>query len=1109
MMAPQSVVDLLRVAVKGGALGTYDFYIEGARRELMEPLKVAFERQTSRRQGWRDIPTIQHGAGAARQFAEWLLAESSGIAGIADVTPINLRRWYHSGNAGFPMPDTDISAVRTLLRRVDGLPESTRQHLARKSRLHPGEPYSDEEQAALVSASWDLIDVATNRIANNVDLRARFRSGDQLIDDVRIRIKGEECGAGQALEYLSRWGKLPARVHPLSQVAPLREYLGVTGRNFSDALFLSIGELCALEILFVAEAGYRPDLLREMEVGELGACEFDSSALVAQDRKSRAGAPDFPKTLAATRARLHGIGEFLTQPTRQTLAALGHETNLLFVARAAASSSRALAGLFITGRDEWGRRAIAWQRLTGAGGADGNRPALKRLRTAVRPSDESGICDFPDLQMAPDLVMSLGAAYRRLTAPGGEWSSSEAAQAGAGLLHRFVREITALNPGVAALHDITPDILSDWSAKAIRSAYGSREAVDLVRALLREAGWSSDAGTTGGSGGPAARQLDRPTAASLPAPGWRPPEPVSADGLTVNSAAGGGIVCDFTCTGAHDNVIKPIVAVFGRRASIGGSWNSESTVKGHERSVKRFVREIVAANPDLDAIKNLTAEMWWAWSGPAHGDPPARSVVEVVRDLLRDLDDLSDTTRQALNYTRPQKRKKRRPPSYSPELAKTIRDASLEMIYAACVRIDQNLEARDAFRSGEEPANAAHFAIGGAWLTVGQWLDTLSTNGAPPGNPSDKKSLAKLREALGLGPDEIFGQALFLTGPEVFALLTLFVCEGGYNLTSLNDLKAGGFRVDDGELDPELRMIEHDKPRRGSRRFSWEALIGQRVTLQEVAEFLTDPARETLAALGHPTDELFIACVKRGRSAHGSRRFRTDWRTLKPDAVGWSERAGVTDEQGRPLSVRRLRRTQQVISEVPKHNTRNTHWNTYLRDDPQTLVKARDAILRLQTRVVGDVRAHERQLRTLNAAELSAPSAEVARQTNMPEESVELLRAGELDTCWVACRCITDSPFADPGEQCPMSFFTCFLCPNAIMTPEHLPQVIALRDEIVARTRHLTDEEWQAEVGDFVGAVEDAIAQFSSDDIATARAKMTETHTETARTLLDYEGRMR
>ena len=148
-------------------------------------------------------------------------------------------------------------------------------------------------------------------------------------------------------------------------------------------------------------------------------------------------------------------------------------------------------------------------------------------------------------------------------------------------------------------------------------------------------------------------------------------------------------------------------------------------------------------------------------------------------------------------------------------------------------------------------------------------------------------------------------------------------------------------------------------------------------------------------------------------------------------------------------------------------------------------------------------------MRTLNAAELSAPSAEVARQTNMPEESVELLRAGELDTCWVACRCITDSPFADPGEQCPMSFFTCFLCPNAIMTPEHLPQVIALRDEIVARTRHLTDEEWQAEVADFVGAVEDAIAQFSSDDIATARAKMTEAHTETARTLLDYEGRMR
>ena len=535
MMAPQSVVDLLRVEVSGGALGTYDFYIEGARRELMEPLTVAFERQTSRGKGWRDIPTIQHGAGAARQFAEWLLADSPGITGLADVTPINLRRWYHSGNAGFPMPDTDISAVRTLLRRADGLPESTRRHLARKFRLYPGEPYSDEEQAALVSASWGLIDAVTNRIANNVDLRDRFRTGDQPINDVRIRINGEECGAGQALEYLSRWGKLPARVSPLSQVAPLREYLGVTGRYISDALFLSAGELCALEILFVAEGGYRPELLSEMEVGELGACKFDSSALVAQDRKSRAGAPDSPETLAATRARLHGIGEFLTQPARQTLAALGHETNLLFVAGSAVSRSRALAGLLITGRVESVARAVAWQRLTGAGDADGNRPALKRLRAVARPSDGSGIHDFPDLKMAPGLVMSLAAAYGRLTAPGGEWSSPEAAQVGAGLLRRFVREITALNPGVAALHDITPEILSDWNAKAVRSAYGSREAVDLVRALLREAGWSTDAGTTGGSGGPAARQLGRPTAASLPAPGWRPPEGhVPQVGVTVH-----------------------------------------------------------------------------------------------------------------------------------------------------------------------------------------------------------------------------------------------------------------------------------------------------------------------------------------------------------------------------------------------------------------------------------------------------------------------------------------------------------------------------------------------------------------------------------------------
>ena len=672
MIAPRLGDDSMRVVVtrvRNGDLGTYDFAIPGAPPGLMKPLKAVFERKTRPPGRWRTRPVIERAAQAARQFAEAIVAAKPGITGIDDLTPLDLRRWYISGTAGFPPPQADISAVRTFLRAVAGLPEPTREYVARQHQPYRGELYSTEEQQILVFASWLLIKSACIRIAASRDVLACLDSGTQSADEVRVRIGGKEWSGRAILKHISRWGKMPDGNR--ENLSALRKYLCVGEQGYSAALFPSAGEIFALQILFVTAGSYPDTVLNEMEVGEFGVCEFDPASLLAEGDESHAVTPGPPHTVSVARARLHGIAEFLTQGVRETLATLGHGTNRLFVASATTRKSSDPTGSFVTdwSRAHWAARS--WQRLTGVGDSDGAPPNLKRLLADVRPSDtpagsgtlsvhvtgddggDLGTDDFTDLRVPTDLVAPLCAALTRLSGPGGEWRSREAFRAGAGILRRIVRELTATNPGVVALDDITPEMWSAWSTEARRSAHGSRVAVDLAHTLLREARWPPNGGTTPDADDVSARPQARRTAAVLPEIGWRPDEPVSADGRKVTAAAEGGFVCDFSSIDAPDNLIEPIVAAFAPHAGIAGGWKSVNTVRVAANNTKRFVRDIVAANPGLEAIEDLTAEMWWEWTAPAQGKAPPDSVVKVVRFILRDIDALRGTTRRALYRRRP------------------------------------------------------------------------------------------------------------------------------------------------------------------------------------------------------------------------------------------------------------------------------------------------------------------------------------------------------------------------------------------------------------------------------------------------------------------------
>jgi hypothetical protein len=91
------------------------------------------------------------------------------------------------------------------------------------------------------------------------------------------------------------------------------------------------------------------------------------------------------------------------------------------------------------------------------------------------------------------------------------------------------------------------------------------------------------------------------------------------------------------------------------------------------------------------------------------------------------------------------------------------------------------------------------------------------------------------------------------------------------------------------------------------------------------------------------------------------------------------------------------------------------------------------------------------QLRVLSPAEeqlLARDPQQAPEVAGIEPAQAGLLLAGELDLWLSACRDFTGSPFAAPGKPCPVAFWSCPDCPNAIITSRKLPAILAFLDHI-------------------------------------------------------------
>ena len=600
------------------------------------------------------------------------------------------------------------------------------------------------------------------------------------------------------------------------------------------------------------------------------------------------------------------------------------------------------------------------------------------------------------------------------------------------------------------------------------------------------------------------------TAAAVPAAGYRRPAMLSADGLRVSVVGENGEdfgTFDFTDVVAPVELKRALVAGFACASGPGGRWKSVHTVKQAAKVLQRFAGEVSAANPHLATIAEVTAEVWWGWRSAVESTNRWPAQINMARALLHDVKGLPTTTQRAMNARAP--KPTRAYDAYSRDEFKRIRSGAWRVVDAARSRIEGNVEFLARYRAGETPADPELLKTRKKAWTRGAWLDCLSLTGRAPssyGIPADTGR--QNRAVVGVAAGRPLKEALFLTGGEVFALMALFVCEGGYNGAVLSSMTVSGGRADDRKFDDPVHLVEMDKPRRGAdARFFSNAFAGERAVLWDMAVSLTQPARETLATLGHPTDTLFISVASMNRSAHPTGLFRTDWSGRHGPVSTWSRSVQVTGDDGSPLRVTltRLRLSEQVLNERSSQNSEAVSASVYRYPDPQTHAKARSVVLQGQADAVEHAQATV-QMRMITGSELAAARTDpdsLAEKLGVEPGKVSLLTHGQLDTPTGACLNYNDSPFAEPGEPCRASFLSCLACPNAVATLDHLPRLVVLHDALVGISEAVSQQEWREHYAGHHARLQHLLHHCANDEeVAQARSSATTADIETVEKLL-------
>lgn len=533
----------------------------------------------------------------------------------------------------------------------------------------------------------------------------------------------------------------------------------------------------------------------------------------------------------------------------------------------------------------------------------------------------------------------------------------------------------------------------------------------------------------------------RGVSAALPTGDYQRPAALDEAGVIVvhvNEKGNQRALYDFGRLPGTAEMRRSLAALFARQAAPTGPWRSIETSREMWTLLGTFTRWLAQVDSPPQDIDQISPAIWSQWRVSRPATPMGERQVGKVGSLLR-LDPRLPVATHELTLKRVVKSVSKET-AYSAEQFDLIKQAAARSFRLAWQRITDNRRHLAAWRSDEHAEGTR------PWL-LGRALDQLARTGDVPirlhGPNRDRAVLDHYRTVLGGASSECTWQRLYLNSVEAVSLATLLVITYGWNATPVAELTVPAVLPASDPAGPVTYHVELEKRRRRApHRYETRNLTdwgpnspGRLITRAVEA---TAPARDILHALGTATDRLLIWHVYRPLLVEDRAelfRFGFDNTHVKQ----WKQATGTPE-----LNLRRLRRTVTVLHQrIPAQHSQDVHDSVYVLRDPATRDQAAPVIAE-----------------GIDEAITHAQAVVAARVSRDDRDG-----RAEADTATASCHDYTHSPFSPHGSPCRASFLLCLACPNAVITPRHLPRLAYLHQALdglrAVLTAAIWDHDWR------------------------------------------------
>ena len=560
------------------------------------------------------------------------------------------------------------------------------------------------------------------------------------------------------------------------------------------------------------------------------------------------------------------------------------------------------------------------------------------------------------------------------------------------------------------------------------------------------------------------------------------PDPVIGLRFTISVQNGGEALIDFTALRPR-RLALAVGRALRHLAAPGGPLGARSTVKAYAVTIPKFFAYLADAGEPVAGVETLRArhvdgfEGWLEAGGLTriHLFTVLVKIVGVLRQVAIDSPgEVSSDLRDRLRYISAKPFQRSRPrDAFSPFVARQLRDAARDDVTAVLRRLQQARPlVPDPVLSGMEAAVHAVIEERGLLRTDQPAYRNLY--------------FARARRGLSthqLG-DDLNGR-YHLTRNDIVPFLVLLALETGLEIECCKELMVDCLQ---NASNGTVEITYFKRRARGAEHKRLRVRDGEPTTPGGLTRRLIEVTAR--ARKHHPSQCLWVYC--------GAGKLVAGIRHPQEFVDLWTRRHDIIDDDGRPLRLllSRLRKTHKALwyLKTEGHMARFAVGHT-----PE--VAARHyadvpALRPLHEATVAD--AFREAVNSARAPIVLTAEQEAAWRTGPMQVSAIphgcdpiALLDGEQDVWLAGCAGFYASPHGSAGDPCPMPFWGCLECSNAVITTRKLPAILSFLDFIEGQRRALHAGDWAVKFGHAHARITaDVLPAFGPAIIAEARRSL-------------------